>query len=535
MLDERGGVGADESLEHGIRAGQGGGRLAGAGDAGAVGDGSAPVANAQSALVQGGSGQGAASAAQAGGGRGGPQRRNLTDGPIGKTLVLFALPLLVTNVLQSLSASVNALWVSHSLGEIALAATSNANLVLFFLLGAVFGASMATNILVAQAVGGGRIDDAKRAIGTSIGFFSVISVLVAAAGFVFVRDILHALGTPPDALEYAVAYLKTIFVALPFMYIFTFFTMTLRGAGDANTPFWFMLMSVALDALFNPLLIMGLGPFPRLGIAGAATATLVSQVVSLSAMLIYLYASKHFLRLRADELFYLKPDLPVLRSLIAKGLPMGLQMIVISASGLLMISLVNQHGSRSAAAYGVVTQLWNYVQMPALAIAAGCSSMTGQAVGAGMWGRVSGVARSGILVNLLLTGTMVAVTLAFQPYILRLFLPNSDGAIEIAQRINWLATWSFPLFGITFVLFGVVRATGAVVPPLIILSIAMLLVRQPFAWLLSPTLGADAIWLSFPVGSCVSVLLATIYYRRGRWREERMLESSPGAGVPAPA
>lgn len=526
MLEERGEVGADESLAHGIRTGQGGGRLAGAGDAGAVGDGSAPVATAQSALVQGGSGQGAATAGQRG-----PQRRNLTDGPIGKTLVLFALPLLVTNVLQSLSASVNALWVSHSLGEIALAATSNANLVLFFLLGAVFGASMATNILVAQAVGGGRISDAKRAIGTSVGFFSLLSVLVATAGFLFVRDILHALGTPPDALELAVAYLRTIFVALPFMYIFTFFTMTLRGAGDANTPFWFMLMSVALDAIFNPLLIMGLGPFPRLGIAGAATATLVSQVVSLGAMLVYLYASKHFLRLRADELFYLKPDLTVLRSLIAKGLPMGMQMIVISASGLLMISLVNQHGSRSAAAYGVVTQLWNYVQMPALAIAAGCSSMTGQAVGAGLWGRVSGIARSGILVNLALTGTMVAVTLAFQPYILRLFLPNSDGAIEIAQRINWLATWSFPLFGITFVLFGVVRATGAVVPPLIILSVAMLLVRQPFAWLLSPQLGADAIWLSFPVGSCVSVLLAAIYYRRGRWREERMLEEGLGSRV----
>src|SRR5215470_5320870 len=111
------------------------------------------------------------------------QRPNtaLTDGAIGPTLLKFSLPILAGNVLQSLNGSVNAIWVGHGLGEAALAATSNANTILFFLLGAVFGVGMAATILVGQAMGARNLDQAKKVVGTSLVFFVGISVLIAAA------------------------------------------------------------------------------------------------------------------------------------------------------------------------------------------------------------------------------------------------------------------------------------------------------------------------------------------------------------------
>ena len=461
------------------------------------------------------------------------QRPNhaLTQGAIGKTLFLFSLPILAGNVLQSLNGSVNAIWVGHGLGEAALAATSNANTILFFLIGAVFGVGMAATILVGQSVGASNIDQAKRVVGTSLGFFVALSVLLAVFGLAFAEPMMAWMHMPTESLPLAVAYLRVIFLGIPFIYVLTFISMTLRGAGDARTPFVFLVLNVVLDIALNPLFIFGLGPVPRMGIAGSATATLIATIITLTVAITYLYRSKHFLRIKRDELHYLKIDRVILTSLVAKGFPMGLQMIVMSLSMLAMISLVNSFGAHTTAAYGACFQLWNYIQMPSLAIGMAASSMSAQNVGARLWDRVNKIALTGVGFNFLLTGSLVLLIYLFNRGALNLFLPATGGAIEIAQHINAIVVWSFVLFGISFVLAGVVRSTGAVIPPLIILVIALWLVRIPFAYSLVSRWGADAIWWSFPLGSFVSMTLSALYYRFGGWRKARMLP----AASPAPA
>ena len=458
--------------------------------------------------------------------------RDLTQGPIARTLAAFALPVLGTSVLQSLNASINAVWVGRFLGEAALAATSNANLVLFLLLGTVFGVGMAATIVVGQAMGRRDLDLAKRAVGSSVAFFTLISVVFAGCGWLGTDTILRLLGTPHDALAHAGAYLRVIFLALPLMNFNTLVMTLLRGAGDSRTPFQFSILAVTLDMAFNPVLILGLGPFPQMGIAGAAMATLISQGVSLVALVILLYARKHPLRLVGPDLAYLNPDPGLIRTLVAKGLPMGLQMIVISASALIVMSLVNGFGSRTAAAYGVAAQLWTYVQMPALAIGAAVSSMAAQNVGAGLWDRVARVTRAGIAFNILLTGAMVAVLYVAAPLVLGLFLPTDSAAVTIATHINQLVVWTFIPFGVTIVLFATVRATGDVWPPLIILTLSIVLVRLPFAYLLEPLWGPDAVWWSFAFGSAVALALSGAYYKAGRWKKAHMLSDRPAMGEP---
>jgi len=455
-------------------------------------------------------------------------QRALTEGSIPVTLFRFALPILYANVLQSLNGSVNSVWVGRFLGEAALTATSNANTVMFLLIGAAFGVALAATILVGQCIGANNIPETKRVVGTSFTFFTGISVAMAIAGLALCRPLLIAMSTPPASLDLAVAYMRVIFLALPFLYLYAYVGAMLRGAGDSKTPFHFMLLSVGLDIALNPVFIFGIGPIPRLGIAGSALATFVAQAVSLSALIRHLYRRRHLLVLHKDELALLKVDWSVVGALVKKGLPMSAQMLVLSLSGVLMITLVNRFGVDITAAFGAALQLWNYIQMPAFAVAMAMSAMTAQNVGAAKWDRIRQIARVGVLYNVVLCGGIaLAMELLDRP-LFSLFLPSGSAALVFASHLNHVVTPSFVFFGVAVALFGVVRATGAVMAPLIILSITLLGVRFPLAEAYLDRYQVDAVWWSFPISSALSALLAVLYYRYGGWRSAHMLP----AGAP---
>jgi putative MATE family efflux protein len=458
--------------------------------------------------------------------RGRPQH-NLTEGPILKTLALFALPTLASSVLQSLNGSINAVWVGRFLGEGALAATSNANLVMFMLMAFVFGFGMAATILIGQAFGRRDVEEARRVMGTAIGSFTIVAMAIGVLGWIFAPQLLGILGTPAEAHTLALSYLRVIFLAMPGMLLMVMLMMTLRGSGDSITPLYFMIVSAVIDSGLNPFLIAGIGPFPEMGIAGSATATVVANTAALIGLLVYIYWKDLPLRLRGSELRFLLPDPTLLRTIVVKGLPMGMQMIVVSASGLALLGLVNREGIETAAAYGVAMQLWTYIQMPAMAVGAAVSAMAAQNIGAGRWDRVGRITRSGIVSTIAVTGVMVVLLAIADKPALALFLGGDSPALPIARHIQLLATWSFLLFGIAMVLFATVRANGAVVAPLIILAIGLIPVRLGFAFLAQPWLGADALWISYPVSTVVNLGLAIAYYRRGTWRMARMAEQ-PG-------
>lgn len=456
-------------------------------------------------------------------------QRDLTSGPIGATLLLFAVPTLISSVLQSLNGSINAIWVGRFLGEGALAATSNANLTMFLLMSFVFGFGMAATVLIGQAFGRRDIDEVRKVMGTTIGVFLPVAIAIGLLGWLFAPQLLRLLATPPDAMPLALAYLRVIFIAMPPILVSIVLIMALRGTGDSLTPLWFMIVSVLLDSGLNPVFILGLGPAPEMGIAGSAMATVIANYAALIGLLIYIYRRDLTVRLRGAELRYLRPDRALTGLILRKGLPMGLQMIVISASGLATLGLVNREGVHTTAAFGVALQLWTYVQMPAMALGAAVSAMAAQNIGAGKWERVSAITRSGIGYNLLITGALVVLLAVFDRAALALFLGGSSEALPIAEHIQLLATWSFLLFGVTMILFGTVRANGAVWGPMIILAIGMFPVRLGFALGAYDWLGADALWLSFPISSFANLLMAIAFYLHGGWRKARMLPPPPAA------
>ena len=460
---------------------------------------------------------------------------DLTQGPITRTLIAFTLPTLGSNVLQSLNASVNAIWVGHFLGEAPLTAATNANMVLFLLMAAVFGVAMATGIMVGQSVGARDLVQAKRVVGSSAVFMVVLSVATALFGALTAEPILRLMSTPAEAMPYAVSYLRIVFIATPSMFFYIYAAMVLRGGGDARTPFIFMFVSVGLDIALNPLLIFGPGPLPALGIRGAALAMLISQTTTLLAMIVLLYRRKHFLVIHRDELHFLKLDLAIVKVLVTRGLPMGLQMLIVSSSMLTLLGLINSYGTDTAAAFGAAVQVWTYVQMPVFAVGAAVTAMAAQNIGAGRWERVSQATWTGVGLNVGMTGLLVAVVWIFNRQVLALFLPAGSAALPIAEHANMITLWSFLLFGATIVLISTVRATGAVIGPLLVIFGSLWLARIPFAYALAPRWGEDAIWWSFPVGSIAGVVLGVLYYLYGGWRKVQLMSGVGSKRAQQPA
>jgi Na+-driven multidrug efflux pump len=236
--------------------------------------------------------------------------------------------------------------------------------------------------------------------------------------------------------------------------------------------------------------------------------------------------------MQPSEFRLLIPDLTIIKNLVLKGLPMGFQMMVISLAAVTMMSLVNLFGVHTSAAYGAAAQLWTYVQMPAMALGAAVSSMAAQNVGAGRMDRVEKVALTGVAYAFIASALPILVIYFADPLVLRIFLPASSPSLPIAAHINAYVLWGFVAFGMAFIFSGVVRATGAVWPPLLAMIVSLWIVRIPFANFLMPSMGADAVWLSFPIGSITTLILAGGYYRWGGWRKARMLDVRPSSDAP---
>ncbi|PEQ13944.1 MATE family efflux transporter [Novosphingobium sp. PC22D] len=448
-----------------------------------------------------------------------PMKGDLTQGPILKTLLLFAVPMLIGNVIQSLNGSINAIWVGRLIGESALAATANANNVMFLLFSAVFGFGMATTVRVGLHFGARDVPAMRRSFGTGLGFCSLIAIATGLAGWIWTPAMLDALSTPEASKLEALAYLRVIFVTMPLGTIMLLVSMGMRGVGDSKTPLYAMLLTVLLDIVLNPLLISGPGPIPALGIAGSAIATGIANFIGATAMIVVIYRKDLPLRLRGPELRYLIPSSRELAYVVGKGIPMGAQMLIIASAGLVMMGLVNREGLDTAAAYGASLQLWNYIQMPAMALGSGVSTMVAQNVGAGKNKRVGEITLKGIGANVVMTGVLAVLLVVFDRPLLALFLGGESSAIPVARHMQMIVTWSFVLVGVTMIHVGTMRAYGVVILPLIVFAVALYGARLSFYSLLYPVIGSEALWWAFPFGSVAAVALMSLAYVWTRRRE----------------
>lgn len=451
--------------------------------------------------------------------------RGLVNGPITPTLVKFALPLLITNFLHTLSGTWNAVWVSHLLGANELIAVVNANVLLGILIASIMGFGMAAGVSIGQSIGANDLRSAHKVVGTSIGFGIIGGLVIAVIGLFGVRSIVDLINIPEEAREQAVTYFRIVCLSMPTQFFFVFTMMILRSSGDARTPFAFNLIWIALSLALTPMLLTGAFGLPRLGIAGAALGGWIANATTLVAMIIYVYQKDMPLVLRGRDLRYLRPNPRILWVLAKRGIPTAAESLIVQGAYFVLLTLVNAYGVVTAAGYSVAAQLWGYVMMPAMAFAASMSAMAAQNIGANQWDRVNKIALRGCTLSIVITAGMALFIYLLGDAPLRLFLPEGGEPLRVAREINGVVLWSWPIIAITFGLFAIVKANGVMLPSAIIFAVTMWGMRVPFADLLQTVLGSAAIWWSYPVGTFASALLAYAYYRWGRWREHEPINT----------
>ena len=446
-----------------------------------------------------------------------------TEGPITPTLLRFALPLLATNFMHSLSGTWGAIWVGQSLGANALTAVATASVILYMMMGAAMGIGTAAGVAIGQSLGAGDVPAVRRVVGSALAFVMVFSVVVAVAGWLLTPALVGWIGTPAPARDFTITHLRWTCLSMPSIFTYLVMTMMMRGTGDSKTPFKFTLLWISLSLLLGPLLITGSLGLPRLGIAGLGLGNLLANGVALGALVVFVYTQRLPIALHGDDLRHLRPDPALLSLLVRRGLPMALETLVVQGSYFTLLGMVNSYGAATAAAYSGAAQLWVFVQMPSNALAMSMSAMAAMNIGAGHWPRVEKIALRGCTMSFLIACTATAGVYALGDLPLRLFIPAGGAVLDQAWRINQIALWGWIALSASMGLFAIMRANGAMLAPMLIFGLTMWVFRVPFALLLRPLLGEAAIWWSFPFGSITAALMALAYYRWGRWRERRLM------------
>lgn len=444
----------------------------------------------------------------------------LTDRPLWRSFLAFLVPMVLGNVLQSLSGTFNNIFVGQMLGTRALAAVSSMFPIVFFFISLVIGIGAGASVLIGQAWGARATHKVKAIAGTALALGLMLGLIVGLLGGTFADYLLHWLRTPPDVLPQAVSYARAMMFAMPVLLVFILLTQLMRGVSDTVTPLYALLLSTAVSCIATPALIRGWVGLPQLGATGAAAASIVSFLAALGFMSWRMRRMNHPLAPDLELLRVLRVDTKLLRLVVRIGLPTGVQMIVISLAEIALLSFVNQYGSDATAAYGAVTQIVNYVQFPALSIAITASILGAQAIGADRSERLGEITRTGLQMNLLVTGSLVVLAYLLSRHILGFFITSAP-VIELAQTLLHIMLWSSVIFGFGSTLSGVMRASGDVFMPTAIAIFGIAAIEVPSAYFLSARYGVEGIWMSYPI-AFISILVLQAAYYRLVWRKGRI-------------
>ncbi|WP_432339522.1 MATE family efflux transporter [Bacillus tequilensis] len=431
-----------------------------------------------------------------------------------RSMSLFLVPLLLSNVLQSVGQLVGMMAVGRWLGVDAVAAVSSFFPLFFLLISFTIGIGSGSSILIGQAYGAKNEERLKAVVGTTLTFTFLLGVVLAVIGSIFTLDILRLMGTPENVIHVSASYARILFYAMPFMFLYFAYTTFLRGTGDSKTPFYTLIVSTVINIALLPVLILGMFGFPKLGIYGSAYATVISTIATFLVLLVYLRKRNHPLQFDKTVRRYLKMDKELLALLLRLGIPASINMILVSLSEIAVISFVNHYGSNATAAYGVVNQVASYVQMPAVSLGIAVSIFAAQSIGANEFDRLKSVIRVGIWLNYIIGGVLIILIYAFSHQILALFLTEQE-TLYIAHRLLMITLWSYLLFGNAQIISATMRASGTVLWPTVISIFAIWGVEVPVAFVLShyTKLEILGVWVGYPAAFAVSLLLIYGYYQ----------------------
>jgi len=442
--------------------------------------------------------------------------QDMTTGSIPRHLIAFALPMLAGSLLQTTYIVVNAFWVGRYLKESALAAVTVSTPILILMIAVAGGLTLATNILIAQDIGAHTLERVQKVVQTSIVLVAAISLLLLVGGLLSAPYLLrHLLLVPPDIYPQACGFLHIALWTVPCTFAIFLFSAMLRGIGDSKTPVYFQAISVVLNVILDPLFMLGKLGFPRLGIDGAAWATLFAQTTAAIALLYYI---THHCRVIRPDLWHPQIDRHVMLVLLMIGLPAMLQQSVVSISLLGITRYVSAFGTLADAAFGAALRIDNVAFLPAMTMGLAISTVAGQNIGAQYYGRAREVFWWGLLLSVSISLLISTVVISMPQVFLHFFIRNP---IAVAEGIRYLhiVGITYVLYAVMFAANGVINGAGQTLATTIISVISLWGIRLPLAALLPHiTHNQTGIWYAMLISVAVGMIMSLLYYASGRWQ-----------------
>ncbi|CCE09203.1 putative multi antimicrobial extrusion protein (MatE) [Bradyrhizobium sp. STM 3843] len=448
--------------------------------------------------------------------------------PLWREMVRFAIPQTASAALQLLSGTITAIYFGQLLGRSALAVASAFFPVFFLLVSFLIGLISGGIVLVARAHGAGDALQVKSVTGTTLSVCALLSIAIAIVGYLVSPELLAIMATPSDIMSPAIDYARVTFVSLPALTLLFAYTFLLRGTGDAQTPLLLMTLYIGLTLVLTPALIQGWFGLPQVGVTSAPWASLIACAVSLPVLVAYLQQRRHPMALDRELIRQLRINRNIAAPFFGIGVPSGIQTAVTSLSEVAMVTLINPFGSGATAAYGAVNQVVGYLLAPMQAVGLAATVFAAQAIGARKSDRLGAVTRIGIVLDMLVGIPTVIVIGVFSTAILSWFVVD-PATLAIAERALLIVLWSYVVVGINDVLAGIMRSTGTVVWPTVIVLAGIWLVQLPAAYLLSRSVGLEGVWMGYPAGF-VAALIAQVAYFGLVWR--RRTHGVTGPRVP---
>ncbi|ODT75212.1 MAG: MATE family efflux transporter [Pelagibacterium sp. SCN 64-44] len=434
--------------------------------------------------------------------------------PLWQRFVLFLVPLMASNILQALSGTINSIYVGQMIGVEALAATATFFPIMFFLMSFIIGLSAGSTILIGQAWGAKNIDKVKQVTGTTLTATLVLGLLVAIVGGIWTEEIMTVLGAPDNIRHLSVGYARIVLIGMPGFFLFLVVTSVLRGVGDTITPLFSLILSMVVSLLVTPALILGWFGLPQLGVNAAAFAMIAGFLTVLVFLFFYMRARK--MPLAPDHVLLaamLRPDIKLLGLILKLGVPAGLQMVISSIAGIVVVGLVNRFGSDATAAYGALGQVMSYVQFPAMSIGIAASIFAAQAIGARKVDQLGAITRTALGLNLLITGGLIVLAYLFSQHVVALFITDPE-VVELTETLLHVVLWSILCFGWSVVFSGIMRASGTVYAPMVLSLACILLIELPGAvWLSQTSLGLTGIWVAYAASFTMMLVLQAAWYQ----------------------
>ncbi len=452
-------------------------------------------------------------------------RKNLPDftrGPIIKTLVTLALPIVFANILQTAYQLIDTFWVGR-LGAEAVAAVSMSFPIVFLMISLGGGLAIAGTILVSQYKGQGNLEKVDYVSAQTLLVMFVISLVVTGLGYGISEPVMQLMGAGPDVLPQATSYLQISFFGMIFIFGYFVFQSLMRGVGDVKTPMYIVLGTVILNLILDPLFIMGWGPVPAYGVTGAAIATVLTQGIATIIGTTMLFSGKYGIHLKIKNF---KLDIPLIKKMIGLGLPASIEQSTRALGLAIMTFLVAGFGTISIAAYGIGGRVLSFIIIPTIGLSMATSTLVGQNMGAGKVDRAEQITKKSALISFITLTIIGAIIFFFAKELATAFIPGDPEVIASGSLFIQIMAFTFGFIGLQQSINGAFRGSGNVVASMILSIISLWVLQFPLAYILSKhtALGEMGIWWAFPASNVVAAIIALIWFLKGDWKHKKILQ-----------